>query len=229
MKNSQNGFVSPILLGIIALLVIGGGVYVYKNKKEKASEANVETQQSNKNQQQTNTQTSPVATQKNNNSVVPAPIKTPDIKSVPQNFSTYNNSGLKLNYPKNWTIIEDPSRSDDTLIEFSIETPKTDTSRYGKLFFQFAKKGELPLSTMMKVEQNTLEKSGATITEPMPFEFAGMSGNRFTATLVDNTGTKYESLIFVNGRLIVSFAGRIKGDSTYDDTVMNIINSIKIQ
>lgn len=33
MKNSQKGFVVPLLLGIIAILVIGGGVYVYKNKK----------------------------------------------------------------------------------------------------------------------------------------------------------------------------------------------------
>src|SRR3989344_2641973 len=33
MKNSQKGFVVPLLVGIIALLVIGGGVYIYENKK----------------------------------------------------------------------------------------------------------------------------------------------------------------------------------------------------
>lgn len=33
MKNSQKGFIVPTLLIIIALLVIGGGVYIYKNKK----------------------------------------------------------------------------------------------------------------------------------------------------------------------------------------------------
>ena len=33
MKNSQKGFIVPALLVIIALLVIGGGVYVYENKK----------------------------------------------------------------------------------------------------------------------------------------------------------------------------------------------------
>ena len=33
MKNSQKGFVVPVLIAIIALLVIGGGVYIYKNKK----------------------------------------------------------------------------------------------------------------------------------------------------------------------------------------------------
>lgn len=33
MKNSQKGFVVPLLIAIIAVLAIGGGVYVYENKK----------------------------------------------------------------------------------------------------------------------------------------------------------------------------------------------------
>jgi len=33
MKNSKKGFIVPVLLVIIALLVVGGGVYVYENKK----------------------------------------------------------------------------------------------------------------------------------------------------------------------------------------------------
>jgi hypothetical protein len=36
MKNSQKGFVVPLLIAIIALLVIGGGVYIYENKKAEA-------------------------------------------------------------------------------------------------------------------------------------------------------------------------------------------------
>ena len=36
MKNSQKGFIVPMLLGIIALLIIGGGVYVYESKKTEA-------------------------------------------------------------------------------------------------------------------------------------------------------------------------------------------------
>lgn len=55
MKNSQKGFIVPVLLVIIALLVIGGGVYVYENKKTEAPVV-VDTT----NQQQTNTQTPPV-------------------------------------------------------------------------------------------------------------------------------------------------------------------------
>lgn len=33
MKNSQKGFIVPLLLVIIAVLVVGGGVYIYENKK----------------------------------------------------------------------------------------------------------------------------------------------------------------------------------------------------
>jgi hypothetical protein len=35
-NNSQKGFIAPLLLVIIALLVIVGGVYVYQNKKAEA-------------------------------------------------------------------------------------------------------------------------------------------------------------------------------------------------
>ncbi len=36
MKNLQEGFVVPLLIAIITVLVIGGGVYVYNNKKVEA-------------------------------------------------------------------------------------------------------------------------------------------------------------------------------------------------
>lgn len=61
MENLQKGFIAPVLLVIIALLVIGGGVYVYENRKVEApAVVDTETQQSN--QQETNTQTPPVST-----------------------------------------------------------------------------------------------------------------------------------------------------------------------
>ena len=50
MKNNQKGFIVPLLLAIIALLVIGGGVYIYQNKKAEApaQTPSVNTQQTNK-------------------------------------------------------------------------------------------------------------------------------------------------------------------------------------
>lgn len=67
MKNTQKGFVMPLLLALIAVLLVGGGVYVYENKKVEVPTTVVDTgtKQSNQNQQQTNTQTLPVITQQN--------------------------------------------------------------------------------------------------------------------------------------------------------------------
>lgn len=42
MKNLQKGFVVPLIIAIIAVLAIGGGVYVYENKKEKTPAVNIQ-------------------------------------------------------------------------------------------------------------------------------------------------------------------------------------------
>ena len=47
MKNSQKGFIVPLLIAIIAVLVIGGGVYVYETKKTEAPVVDTTTQQTN--------------------------------------------------------------------------------------------------------------------------------------------------------------------------------------
>jgi len=75
MKNLQKGFIVPVLLVIIALLVVGGGVYIYKNKKVEVPAADNGTQQ-------TNTQTPPVTTQQNpinNKPTNVAPSNTKDL------------------------------------------------------------------------------------------------------------------------------------------------------
>lgn len=62
MRNSQKGFMVPLLIAIIALLVIGGGVYVYnKEKVETPAVIDTETQQTNQVQQQTTNKTPSVA------------------------------------------------------------------------------------------------------------------------------------------------------------------------
>mgnify|MGYP001606502060 FL=1 len=72
MKNSKKGFIVPVLLVIIALLVVGGGVYIYENKKAEVP-AVVDT-----GTQQTNTQIPPAQNIKTptinqqNNSATPA-------------------------------------------------------------------------------------------------------------------------------------------------------------
>ncbi|MDP2631776.1 MAG: hypothetical protein Q8P30_03360 [Candidatus Uhrbacteria bacterium] len=79
MKNLQKGFIAPVLLAIIALLVISGGVYVYKNKKVEVPVV-VDT-----GTQQTDTQTPSVNTKTNT-------IKTDVTFSVSgNNLSVINN------------------------------------------------------------------------------------------------------------------------------------------
>ncbi|MEI7463402.1 MAG: Ser-Thr-rich GPI-anchored membrane family protein [Candidatus Taylorbacteria bacterium] len=68
MKNSQKGFVVPLLVAIIALLVIGGGVYVYDNKKADVPAVVDNTTQQSNQVQQTNTQNPPVTASTNNQS-----------------------------------------------------------------------------------------------------------------------------------------------------------------
>lgn len=66
MKNQDKGFIVPVLIGIIALLlIIGGGMYVYENKKvETPAVVDTEARQSDQNQQKTNTQTTPISNSK---------------------------------------------------------------------------------------------------------------------------------------------------------------------
>ena len=107
MKNSKKGFIIPLLLVIIAVLVVGGGVYVYKNKKAEVP-AIVETgvQPVNQNQQQTNTQTPPVTTQPisqppTNNSTNSTATK---ISVVGMKQYTDSNFGFSFWYPDTWKI-----------------------------------------------------------------------------------------------------------------------------
>lgn len=65
MINSQKGFIVPVLLGIIALLVVGGGVYVWKNNTTKTPTVTDQSQQSNRDQisqETSDNNTSPTAT-----------------------------------------------------------------------------------------------------------------------------------------------------------------------
>jgi len=86
MKNHQKGFIVPVLLVIIALLVIGGGVYVYKNQKaEMPTVVDTEIKQQDQVQQQTNTKTSLVNTQ-----------------TEISNWKTYAGTNYIIKYPSDW-------------------------------------------------------------------------------------------------------------------------------
>jgi Ser-Thr-rich glycosyl-phosphatidyl-inositol-anchored membrane family len=89
MKNSQKGFVVPLLVAIIAILIIGGGVYIYENKKvETPVVADNTTQQSNQ-IKQINTQNTPVI--KTTPVSNPAPVKSSITISSPNGQEVWVN------------------------------------------------------------------------------------------------------------------------------------------
>ncbi len=82
----------PLLLSIIAVLVVGGGVYIYQDKKAKApAVTEEEIQETTQVEQQTTTQTPPVKTQTNS-------------QTNTSNWKTYTSSkyGFRFQYPADW-------------------------------------------------------------------------------------------------------------------------------
>jgi len=85
MNNLQKGFVVPLLIGIIALLVIGGGVYIYENKKIEVPTVDTAVTQPNQNQQ--------IATQNN--------------ASGWQTYSYSDSSNtFSFQYPSGWVLTD---------------------------------------------------------------------------------------------------------------------------
>ena len=100
MKNKQKGFVTPLLIGIIVILIIGGAIYFYENKKAEAPiSLNTGTQQS--------------------NTIVP--VNSQGDASGWQTYSyndSYNN--FSVQYPSGYVITDqkpqNPKTSDHTII-----------------------------------------------------------------------------------------------------------------
>jgi len=97
MKNLQKGFIVPILLASIALLVIGGGVYVYKQKKVEVAVGTTDQVQN------TNTQSEPVVNNQNtstkNQTIKPSINSTYDWKTHTDSLGNYS-----IKYPPNWYL-----------------------------------------------------------------------------------------------------------------------------
>lgn len=95
MKNQNKGFVVPVLLGIIALLVIGGGVYMYNNKKAETPLAPTDTSVQTTNQiQQNAVVNTPNPSTSSNDGISTAGWKT-------YANATYN---YIIKYPSTWYI-----------------------------------------------------------------------------------------------------------------------------
>ena len=103
MKNLNKGFIVSLLIAVIALLVIGGGVYVLNNKKAEAPAPvdNIETQQSNQIQQQTNTQTLPVENKEVKSKPISITVLSPNGGEIWQIGSTQTIKWQTISAPQN--------------------------------------------------------------------------------------------------------------------------------
>ena len=117
MKNSQEGFVVPLLITIIALLIIGGGVYTYKSN-------NIAT-----------VSTNSTEVQKSNQVQIPDQQKIQNSQSTSQPgptsaWKTYSNTkyGFEVQYPPNGFLTGDNYRFsadiNDYVIEIRIPSPQ---------------------------------------------------------------------------------------------------------
>ncbi len=86
MKNLQKGFLVPLLIGIIALLLVAGGVYLYKDNADKQVAVNAT-------QTPTPTQTS-----------TPTPSPSQTAQPIPVGSAQYDNLGIAFQYPSAWEI-----------------------------------------------------------------------------------------------------------------------------
>lgn len=94
--NNQKGFIVPILVAVIAILLIGGGVYVYTNEKVEAPEVFIDSN------------LPPQSGQISVATTVPSKASTTDITN---DWKMYSNSqyGFQIKYPINYKIENDMS------------------------------------------------------------------------------------------------------------------------
>ena len=71
MKNTRKGFIVPILIAIIVVLVIGGAVYVYMNNKVETPASSISTEKKTANDIKQDATQNSVSNQTNSNLVIP--------------------------------------------------------------------------------------------------------------------------------------------------------------
>lgn len=124
MKNKNKGFIVPVLLGIIALLVIGGGIYIYKNEKVEAPIVPVDIET------QTTTQTQQSTTKKPSDSL---PVSTNEIPNIIGKIRTNPETGDQK--PEINSQILDQVRKDVQNGKLSwFKDPVEVTKKYGNRF-----------------------------------------------------------------------------------------------
>jgi len=109
MKNSQKGFVVPLLIAIIALLVVGGGIYIYENNRT-TTPAVIST----------GTQTPPASSEQNVPNNSPVVVKNPLATSGWQTYSSAQ-YGFSFQYPSTFV----PCNNKTACVQYNSDSQAT--------------------------------------------------------------------------------------------------------
>ena len=175
MHNSQKGFVVLLLIGIIALLVIGGGVYIYENKKVEVPTVDTAVTQPNQNQQ--------VATQNN--------------ASGWQTYSYSDSSNtFSFQYPSGWVLKDlkpTTPTGDHTII---IKSPDSTTQKPILLSLETwqsigLRSTTAQISQFSNLKSVKLAKSTVSIGSIIGTKFTGESSNDGSFIIFEKNGYNY--------------------------------------
>ena len=109
MNNSKKGLVFPFFIGIIVILLVGGVVYLYENKKVETSEPVDNLNQQTKQTQQTNRQSTSGIAEKT----------TPVIKTAPTSISSPVKSSITVLYPNAGEVLNNGGRENIATIRWN--------------------------------------------------------------------------------------------------------------
>lgn len=145
MKNTQKGFIVPIVI-VVVVIIIGGGIYFYLNKTETSKNDTPAPVQSTENAApiKTSQVNSNVDTKSNPSPVIPKPIETtpaqpkavvPTPNVVKKNAYTNTAAGYSLELPENWVTNlasenSDPKKPQNTQIYLSIKGEPNDNPSF---------------------------------------------------------------------------------------------------
>src|SRR3989344_3293753 len=125
MKNTQRGFIMPLLLALIAILLVGGGVYVYTQNKQAGQPAVVD---------QTPQQTTSTAQTPSSQTVGPLTIKPlMPVVEMDQPSTAYKNS-ITLIQSQQLENIKDVAQLRDSILKSDSEIKSRTVDNHNYLF-----------------------------------------------------------------------------------------------
>lgn len=229
MKNYKKGFVIPLVIAIIALLGIGGGGYVYVNKKN-ADKLENSLKKISKNTVVTSTNI--VENNENDSKIIPANTTT----SVVSDWKTYKNEeyGFEFEYPKIYEVMYDshlgggiPNIGEK---QFAIQFQTITNSDYpgqGYLIFSVQPTSFKNIEDLMEQSKNTIDNN-QFIKDKWEAIYKNFFGKYAVIIQDKNAGCSHpEEVSIINNGNIFKFNDYLCSIKPYNDNITKIMNSFR--